>query len=1778
MTQNNCNLQTSNVIGVQFSMMSPEEIRRYSVAEITSKLTFNGNRPYPSGLFDPRMGVLERGMLCPTDGLTSQETPGYFGHIELGKPIFYPQHINTIQKVANCFCFHCGKILINKKHHHKQIEFLKKKKGEPLKYVYKFCSDIKKSKSVKKCGDQSTDGCGAIQPSKIYIKQDTFATLIAEWKELKPSEEMLEKMFNNGAGIDAKRKKEDDELTIIVLTPEFVLSMFKKITDEDITFLGFNTKWCRPEWMICSVVPVPPPCVRPSVKHDAHQRSDDDLTAHFMDMITHNNDLIEKLKDPTVSKQAIDNLVQLLQYRLTALYDNKFKNLGTSTQRSGRELQCIKTRLNGKEGRVRGNLMGKRVNFSARSVITGDPNLSINQVGVPKKIAMDLTFPQYVNERNKNFLMKLVLNGPNIYPGAKKIQKAKGTTITLNEIDRQSIVLEVGDIVHRHMLDNDFVIFNRQPSLHRMSMLGHRAKVVETGDQFRINVGVTTPYNADFDGDEMNLHMPQSEASMNEIERLANVINHIISPSNNSPVIKMNQDSLLGSYLFTKKDIEFDKREAMNLCFKLSSIDPSLFAKEGKITSFELISQILPPLTLFFKSELAKEKETNEHTEDIKTSNYFVEITNGVMKRGQLSKGSLNGGGKGLIQRINNDFGAIKAGQFIDEMQSIVTEYLKTASFSVGISDLISDKKTKQIIQETLQKSKEKAGNLERQIHLGTFKNKTSRTNFAEFEVQVNSELNNSQNEVGKIGKKSLANSNFVEIVNSGSKGSAINISQMICCIGQQNIEGKRIPYGFENRTLPHFSKFDDSPTARGFVNSSYIKGLSPIELFFHAMGGRMGLIDTAVKTSKTGYIQRRLVKALEDLKVCYDMTVRNAKGKIIQYSYGDDNFDTTKVEKQELKLLDYSIDDIYAHYSFGEYFATENPSGSHLGVFSISAAKRMKTQKKDLEEYCKKYIHFMIEARDTLIEKIFTNNNDIQIITAVSFQFVIANIQGQLGLNNAMSSDITPKEAFEMIEEYFQKLELMESIKPNYLFKIMYFFYLSPRSLLVDKRFTKNALQLLLETILLRYKQSFVHPGEMVGILAGQSIGEPTTQMTLNSVIYETMIVVKHNLIHQSVMIGEFIDFVMENDCNKVIWTKENDTSYAECKTNFEIASIDTKGEISWKKIEAVTKHPVVNKDGTNTMLEIITERQRKVVATKAKSFLQCIEGEIVEIAGDQLRVGDYLPISLENDYDEEHKLQYIKLLKNDDENVDILTIDDNNLQYVEEKKKKIPNRKLDGSIEFIDKPATMDNVMFDRIISIREVKNTTNYAYDLTVQDTRNFILMNGLCMRDTFHLAGVASKSNVTQGVPRLEELLGMTEEPKNQSLTIYLRHFDQEDNAKAIKYATMIEHTRLVDVVNYAEIIHDPDDIETTIDEDRHFIHQFYEFEKIKNECFGIELPNGKLQKSNYILRLELNKEMLLDKNISMNDIHFALKNSSEGGSVECVFSDLNHEKLIFRIRNITQNNKKNKTRSNLYDQSQEIKFMKSFQNTLLETIVLRGVKGITNVLPRKLEKMPVKIVDKFVKKDIYVLDTTGANLLDTIALDFIDYKKTISNNVREMIDVFGIHVGRKILYDELLGVYRASGSSIDHHHLSVLVDRMTSLKNIIPVNKSGLFNDDVGPIAKACYEVTTEGFVNASRFGEFDPMLGVSSCVMTGQKASFGTNAFQLMLDEDIAIGTKELAIDMKTTELKIQEEFDENRQEDNECSKKVIEINNRIFKNSSIVATEMCQDDYTMVF
>jgi DNA-directed RNA polymerase II subunit RPB1 len=465
------NLNSSKIIGIQFSILSPEEIRKGSVAEITSRDTYINNKPVINGLFDPRMGVLDPGLICPTDGLDYMQTPGYFGHMELARPVFYIQYLSTILKLLRCVCFKCSKLLINKE---KYKQALKMAMEARWKYVFSLANKI------KRCGEDIDDGCGCLQPHRI--RKEGLASLFAEWKNT----------------------EEDEENIVIPLTPELVLKIFKRISDEDVTFMGFSPLWSRPDWMICQVLAVPPPAVRPSVKHDAQQRSEDDLSHILVNIIKTNKTLQEKL-DNNAPANVINDWTTVLQYYVGCQIDNKIPGANPVAQRSGRPLKSIKDRLNGKGGRMRGNLMAKRVDFSARSVITADPNISIRELGIPLKIAKNITKPVLVNRINHAFLTKLVQNGPDVYPGAKILEKRNGESITLRYVDRNSIILEDGDIVHRHMMDGDPILFNRQPTLHRMSMMCHIARIMKQGDTFRMNVADTKPYNADFDGDKSHL-------------------------------------------------------------------------------------------------------------------------------------------------------------------------------------------------------------------------------------------------------------------------------------------------------------------------------------------------------------------------------------------------------------------------------------------------------------------------------------------------------------------------------------------------------------------------------------------------------------------------------------------------------------------------------------------------------------------------------------------------------------------------------------------------------------------------------------------------------------------------------------------------------------------------------------------------------------------------------------------------------------------------------------------------------------------------------------------------------------------------------------------------------------------------------------------------------------------------------------------------------------------------------------------------------------------------
>ena len=1010
--------------------------------------------------------------------------------------------------------------------------------------------------------------------------------------------------------------------------------------------------------------------------------------------------------------------------------------------------------------------------------------------------------------------------------------------------------------------------------------------------------------------------MPQNLEAESELRNLAAVPYQIVSPANNSCIVGIFQDSLLGAHQFTRENVNMSIRDAMNLLMSYNNVDISKLNPD-KISSYDILSQIMPNLSLKYKTKLYKDDK-----DEYAKSKNVLEIQNGEYVRGHMEKGVLGSGSKGLLHRICNDYGNMSCADFVDNFQNIITDYMKSSSFSVGISDLLSNEETKTNIDKVITEKKNDVKHLMEQLHIGIFTNETGKSNNEEFETRVNNILNQASSQAGKIGRNNLSKDNrFVTMVNAGSKGSDLNISFMIACLGQQNVQGKRIPYGFNDRTLPHFNKYDDSPRARGFVENAYINGLDPDELFFHAMGGRTGLIDTAVKTSQTGYIQRRLIKGLEDLKVEYDMTVRNNMGKIVQFSYGDDGIDSTKIENQSCPLINMSNEDIYLHYHIMDKNNKEDIKLLNM-IFPKKIMTQIKKEDKLYKDVYSKIIDNNITIRNKIVTIVNKNSDKNSIHIPVGFHYIINNIQKRFNFNDNSTVDISPMECYQMIKKAYDSLNSYY-VKPNQLFETMYFYHMSPRNLLVVKRFNRSALLLLIETIVLQYKRSIVSPGEMVGMIAAQSIGEPTTQMTLN------------------------------------------------------------------------------------------------------------------------------------------------------------------------------------------------------------------------------------------TFHFAGVSSKSNVTRGVPRIEEILSLTENVKNPSLTIHLKQNDEEDRDKAMNYMTMIENTCLEDIIDFVEIRYEPNLNSTLHEEDELLMTQFNDFEDLLKRCNETE-DNDDPEYYKWIVRMKLLDDVMLEKNITMNDVNYCIKEIYKN-DVQCCFSDYNDDNLIFRIK-LVKKQKKNEKSS--LDQSDDIYVVKSFQEELLKKIVLRGVRKINKVILRKIQNAMVKEETKFVTKEKWVLDTVGSNLIEILGLDFIDSTKTITNSITEVYQVLGIEAARQCIFDELLDVIEFDGTYINSHHIDMLCDRMCYNTKMVSIFRHGINNDTIGPVAKASFEETPEMFLKAARHAELDNMVGVSANIMCGQEGYFGTGSFQIILDTD-KFNTIEYDEEEKEENI-IEEDIDID-----DCNQ--LHINNN---NNILVQDDGDDDDY----
>lgn len=851
---------------IRFGILSPQEIRKQAVAEIRTADTYDEDgATITSGLMDGRLGTLEPRQRCRTCGNTASGCPGHFGHVELAKPIVHVEFTKVIYDLLQATCRRCGRILLSDKDiekDKKRIQQAKRLLGVGPDSVYKRILD--QAKKGKECAH-----CGAAQHKIEFVKPTSYY----EYSEEGPQR----------------------------LIPSVIRERFERMPDEDLELLGFDPKNARLEWLILQVLPVPPVYVRPSITLESGIRSEDDLTHKLVDIIRINQRLKENLEAgaPTL---IIQDLHELLQYHVTTYFNNESSGIPPARHRSGRALKTLSQRLKGKEGRFRTNLSGKRVDFSARTVITPDPNLDIDEVGVPESVAIRLSVPEKVTSWNINEMRQLIENGPEKYPGALYIVRPDGKRVRLEFVtDREKVAeaLEPGFIVERHLRDTDVVIFNRQPSLHRMSIMAHYVRVLPH-KTFRLHLCVCPPYNADFDGDEMNLHVPQSEEAQTEARLLMQVQDHILSPRFGGPIIGAIRDFITAACIFTQKPTLLTKKQVCELLsaagYEGSLPEPEVEEPAAMWTGKQVFSLFIPEgMNYTLKSSMCRGCEVCEKDEC--PYDAYVVIKNGVLEQGVIDKNSIGAEkSESLLHRIIKDYGTEAGRSFLNGISRLLNYFITMRGFTYSFDELELSEDAQRKISEIIGKAEGHVDDLIKKLDEGTLQRLPGQTLQDSFEIYVMNELAESFERAGETADDDLDISNAgILMTRSGARGSIINIGQMTACLGQQSVRGKRIMRGYLERALPHFRIGDSSPKTRGFVYSSFRDGLDPIEFFFHTMVGRDALVDTAVRTQQSGYMQRRLINALEHLHVEYDGTVRNSMGDIIQFSYGEDGVDPAK-------------------------------------------------------------------------------------------------------------------------------------------------------------------------------------------------------------------------------------------------------------------------------------------------------------------------------------------------------------------------------------------------------------------------------------------------------------------------------------------------------------------------------------------------------------------------------------------------------------------------------------------------------------------------------------------------------------------------------------------------------------------------------------------------------------------------------------------------------------------------------------------------------------------
>ncbi|KAL5764211.1 hypothetical protein ACOSP7_016562 [Xanthoceras sorbifolium] len=1038
---------------MKFSMMSEAEIMKSAEVQVHLGRYYQNNKvPFEGGLLDPRMGPANKSCTCATCHGDFGDCPGHYGYFNLALPVYNVGYMSTILDVLKCICKSCSRILLDEKI---SKEFLKKMRNPNMEGLRK--SELMKS-IVKKCNAMANKACSRCGYINGMVKKAVSVLGIIH-DRAKVTDGSLEEF--KSAIYHTKESKASINVATYMLNPIKVLHLFKMMTDEDCEMLYFSD---RPEKLIITNIAVPPIAIRPSVIMDGSRSNENDITERMKNIIQVNASLRQELLEANAAFKCLAAW-DTLQFEVAQYINSDVRGIPFAMQAS-KPLSGFVQRLKGKQGRFRCNLNGKRVEYTGRTVISPDPNLKITEVAIPIRMAQILTFPERVSHHNLEKLKQCVRNGPDKYPGARMVRYPDGTARLLHGKFRIRLAdeLKFGCIVDRHLEDGDVVLFNRQPSLHRMSIMCHRARIMPWRT-LRFNESVCNPYNADFDGDEMNMHVPQTEEARTEALMLMGVQSNLCTPKNGEILVAPTQDFLTSSFLITRKDTFYD-RAAFSLicCYMGDGMDlinlptPAILKPIELWSGKQIFSVLLRPhasmrvyLNLTVKEKTYSNKLIRtEGDEEIRIETMcpndgFVYIRNSELISGQLGKATLGSGNKdGLYSVLLRDYNPHAASVCMNRLSKLSARWIGNHGFSIGIDDVqpkkeLSDKKGK-LISENYEVCNVKI----KEFNEGKLQLKPGCDSAQTLEAVITDLLNRIREDAGKECMKGLPWRNSPLIMSQcGSKGSPINISQMVALVGQQSVGGRRAPNGFIDRSLPHFLRKSKVPAAKGFVANSFYSGLTATEFFFHTMGGREGLVDTAVKTADTGYMSRRLIKGLEDLFIHYDNTVRNASGCIVQFIYGDDGMDPAQMEGKCGDAL-----------NFGRLLMKVEATCPARGHKYLSPQEISEMVEKKLAGYGMNPDKTGNEAFINSLRKFFESRRD------------------KLEQKIKLVEDFSGEGKSEILQKVAHKISGI----------------------------TERQLEVFMETCLSRYRLKKIEAGTAIGVIGAQSIGEPGTQMTLKT------------------------------------------------------------------------------------------------------------------------------------------------------------------------------------------------------------------------------------------------------------------------------------------------------------------------------------------------------------------------------------------------------------------------------------------------------------------------------------------------------------------------------------------------------------------------------------------------------------------------------------------------------------------------------------------------------